>query len=328
MLQVFRTNNISAYVALLLLAFVGKLRFLLHPDLIQIDSYAFRGLFFNMYGLQTFMETHRGWYLFLSVLVHFAFALYLNASVIRQKMYAQKNHFTALCFLLITGFLPQFTYFSGAFLANFFLLVAFSTVLQVSHVSLPRRSCFNIGLLIGLAVCFYFPAILFLPVFLLFVWLLRPFVLQELVAGLLGFLTPFYFAAGLLYLQGKKLALSAQLHFQLSLPAKLTDRTPTLIFAAVCVLMLIYSLYVSGQYSFKQAILVKKKWRLVNAYLFFALVSVIFSPVFPHTYLIVALTPFCILLSQSMHNRKENMNIFTFFFLLLSLLCTQWIFLK
>lgn len=328
MLQVFRNNNISAYIALLLIAFGCKLKYLLHPEYLSMEPQAFRGLFFNMNNIAGFMEQHSRLFIFLSILFQYGFAIYLNTTVIRQKMYGYKNHFSGLMFLLITSFLPQFNYFSGAMIANMLLFMAFATVVQVSHVSQPRKACFNLGLLISLAVFFYFPAIVLLPVFLLFTWLLRPFILQELVAGLLGFLTPFYFAAAWLYITGNKAALNAQLNFQFSFPAKLVNKVPLAVFAGICFIGFLYSLFVYRQNAFKLAMLVKKKWRLVNAWLFFACLCVCFSPVFPHTYLIIALTPFCILLSQSMHNRKENMNIFTFFFLLISLLCTQWIFLK
>lgn len=54
----------------------------------------------------------------------------------------------------------------------------------------------------------------------------------------------------------------------------------------------------------------------------------IISTQFPSSYFILALTPFSILLSQSFQNRKEKWNIFTFFFLMISVLSMQWVFLK
>jgi hypothetical protein len=328
LLQVFRRNNISAFIALLFVAFVCKLRFLLHPELIVIDNTAFEALFFNMNRLKTLFTNHPTLYIFLSVIAQFIFAVYLNTVVIGQKLYAHKNYFTALAFILITSFLPQLNYFSGAFVANIFLLMGFSTVLQLSHASKPRQSCFNMGLWLALATFFHFPLIIMLVVFILFIWLLRPFMLQELVACLLGFITPFYFALALLYLTGNLKTALSRLNLHLQIPSKLVNELPVLIFGIVSGILLAYSVYLTGLHAGKNAMIVKKKWRLMHAFLLFAIISGVFSAVFPHTYLIVALTPFSILLSQSFHNRKEKMNIFTFFFLIISALCVQWIFLK
>ena len=169
MLQVFKRNDISAYIALLFIALVCKLRYLLHPELIVPDTYSFDALFFNMNRLKSIFTNSPSLYLFLSIIAQFIFAVYLNAVVISQKLYAQKNYFPALSFILITSFLPQLNYFSVAFMANAFLFAAFSTVLQLSNSNQPRRACFNIGLLVALAVFFHFPVIVFLIVFILLI---------------------------------------------------------------------------------------------------------------------------------------------------------------
>jgi len=328
LLQVFKRNNISAYVALLLIAVLCKLKYVLHPELVRADNAAFEALFFNMNRLKMFFHLHPTLYVLISLLLQFAFAVYLNAVVNRQKLYPHKNYFTALSFILITSFLPVFNFLSVAFIANLFVLISFSSVLGLSNTALPRKACFNIGLLLAIAVFFYFPAILFVLLFILFIWLLRPFVLQELLAYLLGFATPFYFALALLYLNGNLKPALSQLQLHLRLPLRHSQTLPLAVFAIVGILYLLYSLSVSYKSSFKNAMIVKKKWRFITAYLFFGLVAGSFSGIFPQTYFILALTPFSILLSQSFHNRNEKLNIFTLFFLIISALSVQWIFLK
>lgn len=328
MLQVFKRNNISAYIALLLIAVLCKMKYLLHPDLVRADSMAFDALFFNMNKLKSFFRLQPTLYILLSLLMQFALAVYLNAVVNRQKLYPHKNYFTALSFILITSLLPVFNFFSVAFIANLFVLISFSSVLGLSNTTLPRKACFNIGLLLGLAVFFYFPAILFVLLFILFIWLLRPFLLQELLAYLIGFATPLYFAMAMLYLNGNLKQVLSHLQLHLQLPLKHSQTLPLAVFALIGLIYLVYSLYLSGQSSFKNAMIVKKKWRFITAYLLFGLVAGSFSGIFPQTYFILALTPFSILLSQSFHNRNEKLNIFTLFFLIISALCVQWILLK
>lgn len=330
MLQVFKRNDISAYIALLLVAFVCKIKYILNPQLFKIESSSFDGLFFSMHRLHN-MYTHMpSFYIFISICIQVTFALFLNSVVIRQKLFTHKNYFTALSFILITSFFPSFNFISAAFISNILLFIAFSFVLKLSTTSQPRKWCFNIGVLIALATFFYFPAIIFLLIFLLFTWLLRPFMLQELVACLLGFLTPVYFTWAVLYLNGNIGTLPAIVanSVHLKIPLHLTNTLPVIIFISESLVLLIYSLYISNRNTLKNAIIVRKKWRIISAYLFFAVLCGILSSRFPDTYFIIALTPFSILLSQSFHNRKEKMNIFTFFFLIISVLCVQWIFLK
>ncbi len=331
MLQVFKRNDISAYIALLLVAFVCKIKYILNPQLFKAGTGTFDGLFFSMNRLHSIYAKMPSLYIFISLCAQVAFALFVNLVVIRQKLFTQKNYFTALSFILITSFFPSFNFISAAFISNIFLFTAFSLVLRLRSTPQPRKCCFNIGVLIAVAAFFYFPAIIFLLIFLLFTWLLRPFMLQELVACMLGFLTPVYLTLAIWYLNGHTAsslykALTENLH--LEVPLYVTKTVPAIIFISVSLILLIYSLYISNKNTLKNAIIVRKKWRIISVYLFFAVLCGVLSSRFPDTYFIIALTPFSILLSQSFHNRKEKMNIFTFFFLIISVLCVQWIFLK
>ena len=328
MLQVFKRNDISAYTALLFIALLCKMKYLLHPSLMITDTDAFDTFFFHINAWRTFLVNNPLFYTFLSITVQFIFALYVNHVLNVQKMHAQKNHFATLSFILVTSFFPQFNVLGSAFMANMFLFIAFSYVLKLSSTPQPRKWCFNVGLMLSIAVMFYFPVILFLPLFMLFFWIFRPFALQENVACILGFLTPVYLMLAVFYLQGRLPQAFASLNNHIQYPSKILQPIPVFIFIGICILLMLISVFVSNQNAFKNAILTRKKWRIVNVYLFFALIIALLSTQFPSSYFILALTPFSILLSQSFQNRKEKWNIFTFFFLMISVLSMQWVFLK
>lgn len=325
MIQVFKRNDISAYIALLAVTLICKLKFLLNPAPAALDADAFRSLFFSLAGLKSFYIAHPFLFMLLSVILQYVFAIVLNNAMINQRLYPQKNMLIGLAFILITSFFSECTYFSTAFIANFFLTIGFVTILKLSTTALPRQRCFNVGLLMGLASFFYAPSMLLFILFLFFIWLLRPFVLQEAVAYFLGFMVCYYGAFAYLYLTGHWQLSSLQPHFHLALPTRPQNVNHLIWFAVVFVVLLIRSLLHSAKNVRKEPMIVRKKWRLVYAYLIFATLCALFSSKFPSVFLIVALTPFSILLSHSFNHHKEKWNIFTLLFILLSILGMHWV---
>jgi hypothetical protein len=325
LIQVFKRNDISAYIALLLVTILCKLKFFLYPTPITLDAEAFKALFFSLGGLKLFYEVHPFLYMMVSILLQYVFAIVLNTAMINHRLFPQKNMLIGLAFVLITSFFSEFNYFSTAFIANFFLTIAFVTILKLSTTSQPRQRCFNIGLLMGLASFFYFPSIVLFVVFLFFIWLLRPFVLQEAIAYFLGFISCFYGAIAYLYLTDHLLLNRIQPHFHFGLPTRIQNPNLVIWFAVVFIVLLIRSAVLSNNNVRKEPMIVRKKWRLVYVYLIFATVSSLFSSNFPSAFLIVALTPFSILLSQSFNHHKEKWNIFTLLFILLSILGMHWV---
>ena len=239
-----------------------------------------------------------------------------------------KKSFCDLVFYTRHFLFPTIQRAGKCFYGQYVFVYRFSYVLKLSSTPQPRKWCFNVGLMLSIAVMFYFPVILFLPLFMLFFWIFRPFALQENVACILGFLTPVYLMLAVFYLQGRLPKAFASLNNHIQYPSKILQPIPVFIFIGICILLMLISVFVSNQNAFKNAILTRKKWRIVNVYLFFALIIALLSTQFPSSYFILALTPFSILLSQSFQNRKEKWNIFTFFFLMISVLSMQWVFLK
>ncbi|MBK7692375.1 MAG: hypothetical protein IPJ31_15150 [Bacteroidetes bacterium] len=133
---------------------ICKLKFLLNPAPAALDADAFRSLFFSLAGLKSFYIAHPFLFMLLSVLVQYVFAIVLNNAMINQRLYPQKNMLIGLAFILITSFFSECTYFSTAFIANFFLTIGFVTILKLSTTALPRQRCFNVGLPMGLASFF------------------------------------------------------------------------------------------------------------------------------------------------------------------------------
>ena len=99
------------------------------------------------------------------------------------------------CAILINGLHP-------ALFSALFLLLSLNRIFKIYHGSQSISCAFDAGLLIGLASLFYLPTSLF---FFWFIWaliILGSFRLKELMGGLIGFITPIFFALCWYFWQG------------------------------------------------------------------------------------------------------------------------------
>lgn len=324
MLRIFKQNDISSAFALVIITFLLKAKYILHPPALRDIEHFEHGLFFSFPSLKAVYTAHPSWYVFLSVCLMLGFALYLNNVVNREKFLPVKSFLPALSFLLFSSFSPVFNIFSMPFIANLFLFMAFSRMMHLYHIANPRRTCFDVGILVSLAALFYFPSILFLFVFLAILLLLRPFVFEENIAYILGILTPAYISVCILYITGNWTHLRSFLYLHLTPPVKIIALTPLVVMTVVSISMLVYGLFLINQASIKNAISVRKKWNAVVIYLFFACVIGIFSNTFPGVPWLLTITPISIIVSQTFLNHKEKYNTLTFYFLIAAVIVIQW----
>ena len=325
MLRIFKLNDLSSAIAMVFLTFVLKARYIWHPPaLSEMDNFH-RGLLFSFSGLARFYEKHPSIYVFFSVMILFGFSIYFNYVVNRERFLQKKSYLPAMSFLLFSSFAPILNVFSTAFIANIFLFMAFSKTMQLYQIAKPRKACFDIGLLVSLASLFYFPSILFFFLFLALLLLLRPFVLEENMAYIIGILTPIYLAFALVYLTGHWNDIGKLVFLQLTPPIKTMSILPLVIMTVVSITMFVYGLFLVNQAGIKNAIAVRKKWNGVVLYFFFACFIGIFAKNFPGVPWILTITPISIILSQTFLNNKEKYNTFTFYFLLVAVLAIQWL---
>lgn len=324
MLTLFRQNTIATVAALVLLAFLLTLPALGQPPAPEELGHFHRGLFFSWDWMPLAYAAVPKTYLILSVGFHLLLGLYANFVVNREKFFARKTYLTALCYLLLGAMLPVFRVFSVQSLAALFLLMALARTFTLTGTPFPRRSAYDIGFLVGLAVLFYFPSIFFLFLFPFVMMRFRTIMLQDLVAGILGVLSPVYFAASWLYLSGKGgQVLKPFLH--LFLPVQ-TIRFP--LFAALTLgslLWFFYALYLVRKVAPRQAQLVRRKFSTLTLFFFFSVWTGLFAPVFPSTSWVLVLPSLSMLLSLTLQQQSEKYNTFTLLLVLALLVAVQWL---
>lgn len=297
----------------------------MHPPKISTIEGFQQGFLFQWKGLVDFYNASPSLYIGLSTIPFIAFAVYFNFIINREKIFTRKSFIPGFAFMLYSSFLPSLTIFSTVFVANAFLFLAFANILGTYNTMAPQKTFFNAGLFLGLATLFYFPSVILFILFIILILIVRPFKLQEIIAYLVGTLTPFYFVGTILFLLGKWKTYTSHLFYRIHLPLK-TISTPIFIALSVMsILMLVYGLFLVNQSQGRNTTGVRKKWNCIGFYFVFASIAGLFSVVFPSMTWLIAVTPFSIVLSQSLQNHKEKFNIFTFYFLLIMLFAIQWL---
>ncbi|RYG03327.1 MAG: hypothetical protein EOO02_08680, partial [Chitinophagaceae bacterium] len=102
-------------------------------------------------------------------------------------------------YLLLTSLFPEWNYFSAPLIINLFLIWIFYRMTNLYNTPKPVASIFNIGMILGVVTLLYQPAIVFVLLLLLALFIMRPFRVQEWLIGLLGISAPYYFLLLILY---------------------------------------------------------------------------------------------------------------------------------
>lgn len=266
MLPIFRNNSPYTVIILLISTMLLKLQPLMHPQApLPLDGY----FFYNniLYLLNVVMRGNAFAYTLLTVVMLFLQALYFKAITTRHKLYPKPTYLPALVFILLTSIYPQFNYFCITLLINWCLLGGMDIVLSFSQAQHPRKQLFNAGFIFCLAALLQFQAVGFLLVFFAGIALLRAFNPSEWVVGAMGYFTPFYFFAGIVFLVDKLDLLTKWPRLQVFIPKHLS--APGFLALAISGLVI---LFVCGFYAMqsqiaKNSVYGRRIWSVIIFYL-------------------------------------------------------------
>lgn len=324
MLQLFRQNTIATAIAIILVAFLAKFKYLGMPPIAH--TRLGNGFIIHFPFLDRWYQHHTTWYVFLSILLLLIIAMYCNNIVSKDKLLGQKNYFPALLFILTTSVMYEFNVLNMAMIANMVLLSNLDKCISLYHASLPRRKLFDIGIFASIATMLYFPSILFIPFFLLFALVLRSISIKDVSAYLLGLALPWLFYFSLGYISRKSWWYKENfIDFSIQLPASIPNGMQLLLVSILFIALFVYALYMKNKLTNRFSISIRKKWSIIMIYLFVTIPCGIVASQFPSYPWILFLTPFSILLSYTFLHHKEKYNIFTIYLFIAVLVCIQWL---
>lgn len=199
MLPLFRNYSPFTVLILIIAALIMKLQALSAPAVpVALPDHVVFTAILN--GLNKVLGGSAFGYTMLAIVLLLLQALYLNLITIKHKLAAKSTYLPAFTYLLLTSIYPPFNYFSEPLLINFFTLAAVDIMLSFSQTNQPRKQIFNAGFILCLPAIIQFPALGFVLLFILALIFLRSFNIGEWTVGGLGYLTPIYFFAAILFL--------------------------------------------------------------------------------------------------------------------------------
>jgi hypothetical protein len=166
----------------------------------QTDGFLFRQLLLQ---LQPIGNKLPAIYPLMAFLLLYTQAITFNQLCNNQRMMQKPHYLVGMSYLLITSLFTEWNVLSAQLIISTLLIWVWAKMSALSNKQYATGNLFNIGIVIGLATFFYFPAIAFAGLIIFGLVLIRPFQLAEWLAALFGIITPYYFLLAYLFVTDK-----------------------------------------------------------------------------------------------------------------------------
>lgn len=214
----------------------------------------------------------------LAFLILFWQAYLLTNFINNQRLVNRPNYLPGMALMLLSSFIPEFSYFSAPLIVSLCFLISFVSVYKAQSSPKAKGLVFNSGLMLGLATMFFQPAVFFIAWSLLALALLRPFKFNEWFLMVLGLFTPYYFYLAYLFLTNQWVAVHSIIE-RYSFGINIEKQNPW--FAGIIFLMLLpllAGIYYINALSSKMLIQVRRGWLLFILYFVAAVVIALVNP--------------------------------------------------
>lgn len=272
MVHLIRNNTPYTVILLLIFTLVVKVQVLSHPVLPSVDNgHIIYASFVHL--LDILFRGHAFIYTLLSVLMVYGQAIYLNAIAAKHKLFAKPTYVVAYVYILLTSLYPPFNHFSEPLLTNWLIIASIDFVLGTYQTNQPRKHLFNMAFVLGCTAIISFPAVIYFILLLSALLLLRSFSPGEWIVAIMGYLTPFYFFAGILFLTDKINYFTIWPSLGLSLPHKIAHPV-YLIGTLVCMVsMFAFGVLSLQPYLTKASIFIRRNWTTLTIFLFTTVIA-------------------------------------------------------
>lgn len=272
MTGIFKQKTSSNIIVLLVYGLILKFNHFLHPagPLQQPEDHF---LYNWLIGFLKPLNIHPVLYVLFSFLLLYSQALLFNRICNDQKLLPRPNYLPAMAHMLTTSLFVEWNYFSAPLLANTFLIWIFYRMTTLPTIQRPAGAIFAIGVQIGIVTLLYRPAVVFVALVILALFIMRPFRLKEWAINLLGITMPYYFLALVLYLGNQWDWNKIKPVFSISLPA-----IPSSVYTTISIILLVVPFMIGGYFVQanlnKMYIHVRKSWSLLLLYLIMAMLII------------------------------------------------------
>lgn len=235
------------------------------PQPQQTDGFLFKRL---LLWLQPTGEALPLLYPIITYVLLYTQAISFNRLVSGQRLLQRQNYLTGMSYLLLTSLFSEWNILSAPLIINTLLIWVWARMSSIYAQANPRATLFNIGIAIGIATFFYFPAISFTLLIIVGLIITRPFRITEWLIALLGIITPYYFLLAYVFLTDKWKGYHLP-GFAISLPRFTQTGIAYTALGIMGLLAITGFIYVQQQFR-RQLIQTRKSWSLIFLYLLVA----------------------------------------------------------
>jgi hypothetical protein len=256
----FRDRNSFHIVALVFIAILAKLAYLLHPPVITYEAGA--GLLPAWLNDWYRNGGSPGFSAFIALLIHIGCAVYANTVVMNQRMFPKSSFLVALSMLLLSSLVPEANLLTAPLLLLPLLIFIYTQCAALYNSSLPRTIIYNIGFATGVGTILYHPFAIFIIAAMGAVIIMRTFRIQEWLLLLLGILSPYYLYLSWQFIKGNWHPQEHIPYFQLSVQ-HISKDVYSLIAGGLILLWTIIGFYCWQPNLRRMLIQPRKNWRIL-----------------------------------------------------------------
>ncbi|MES2798472.1 MAG: hypothetical protein V4638_00520 [Bacteroidota bacterium] len=137
----------------------------------------------------------------------FVNALLINYIFNNNEFFDRNTYITSLTYVILMSFFHSFYFLDGMLLSHFFLLLVFQQIFYLNQNSDGKRNVFNAFFWAGLAATFHPPLLICLPILIVIMRIIRPFIFKEFLLLVVGYSIPLAYAFAFLWISEHKIHL-------------------------------------------------------------------------------------------------------------------------
>lgn len=194
MINQFRSLNPINILLLIGIAIVLRLGVLLHlPEKLNFDFIEPFARFLIIIPLETAFSPSAN--ILTALVLTVSQALIFNKIVNNYNLLGKPTFLPALLYVTAASLFTPFILLGPTLVCNFLILWMIEKFLSVYRRDEVRSVMFDLGMMVALGALIYFPFIAMMPLLWISLIIFRPFNWREWVAGIIGFVTIFFFLA-------------------------------------------------------------------------------------------------------------------------------------
>jgi len=233
--------------------------------------------------------------------------LYTAGLSTKYLLLGGRSHMPFVFFILIAGSRPGDSFLYPVLMALPFMLWSFDRLASSYRVQGSSYHSFEAGLLVGIASFFYVPAIVFVILVLIGIYLFRQANIREYLLGLTGFLLPFGFYFAGLFILDKPLEHDVRQMLSLLMnPGRATLSLAEGIWTGCCFLVLLISSYFMMIRLQTKKIIVRRSFILFFWWFVLSILAFFLIPSAGKETLVFAAVPVSYLFSEYFFNTKNK----------------------